>query len=98
MEIICNDCLVSKPEEAFSKQTKTKTGRQYKCKACNKIRWKKYYNEHKKVYLEKRILSKSKRIQAHRDHNNFKNREKKDWAIEYKGGKCAHCGGIFPRA
>jgi hypothetical protein len=48
MELICNTCKLPKPEEAFSKDKRSKTGRQHKCKACYK-QWK---TDHKEQVAE----------------------------------------------
>jgi len=78
----CSKCDIVKPLYAFIKNKECSFGRTNVCSECD--------NLYKSAYYKRNI--KRKRRLA-----NELNRSKKDKAIEYMGGKCVDCGGVFDR-
>jgi predicted HNH restriction endonuclease len=63
-----------------------------------KVWWKSYYARHKEELAQKAFVRNRARAEFDPDYHNRRNRERKDWAIEYLGGACYKCGGKFPRS
>ena len=56
----CTKCCQNKPEEEFIKDKRIKSGKESRCKECDKIKSKRVYNKRKKAHLAKcKIYSKT---------------------------------------
>lgn len=78
---VCNICKTSKHKSEFYSNKSCSLGVVGTCKICYKTRITKWYADNR-----------NKRQQ----YANDRNRERKKFWIEYKGGKCEDCSGTFP--
>lgn len=78
----CSSCHEVKPKEDFHKSSDAR-GFTYSCKSCANARTRKWHSNRE---------NKDKRNQR---INNFV-AERKQWAVDYMGGKCKDCGNTFP--
>jgi len=78
---VCNICKQLKHIEEYHPNKVCKLRVVGTCKSCYKIRITKWYKDNR-----------DKRQQ----YANERNRSRKQFWIEYKGGKCEDCGGEFP--
>lgn len=82
----CRRCGVDKPHDQFSKSVQSKDGLYSYCKPCVNEKTKQWYSQKKQdvAYL----AAKNAALRARAQENKLK-------AIEYKGGCCSDCGGVF---
>lgn len=80
--LVCSTCKESKPTDQFYND-KSKRGFSYQCRPCQKARTREWHS--KRENKDKR----NARV-------NYKQVERKQWAVDYMGGKCNDCGGVFP--
>lgn len=96
----CTVCRIEKELHEFSLRSTVLKTRHYTCKECHKIAARKYYQENKErsKYLVKnwQANNKEKRKKTANKHARKKQREQKQLAVDYKGGKCEDCNQVFP--
>lgn len=95
----CTTCLVVKHKSEFSLRS-TITGQRHKiCKECHKKVARRHYKKDTRKYINragkwsKENPSKRKKIAL--ESAKKISREQKRLAVEYKGGKCVDCNGVF---
>lgn len=84
----CTVCRISKPLDDYYNALASKDGKQYRCKACDGVARKKYYETNEK--------SKEKRLERGRKHKLKKyNLDAKGYEelLRKQGGVCAICKG-----
>lgn len=78
----CNVCKVRKDIKDFHVNKSCRLGVTGTCRLCNSDRIRSWYGDNR----ERRQLA-----------ANSRNQKRRDEAIDYLGGKCMRCGGVFPR-
>lgn len=81
---VCATCGIEKPDTGFYKYKTTqkhKSGFLCSCKVCVRSKQRSYRAENLELYKKQSYIRYTS------------NKQK---AVEYKGGKCLDCGGIFP--
>ena len=86
-EKVCTCCKISKPLTAFHRDKIAKLGLAYYCKDCANTKARDHHRARAKN--EDWVLKRRKDVSQ--KHKSYKLR-----AIEYLGGECFDCGGIFP--
>ena len=86
LEITCGVCSITQPLENFSKDPKGKFGKTTTCKACAAQRSRESYKTRRQN---------PEWLKQHRRKYREANQIRKQWAVEYMGGKCNDCGGVF---
>lgn len=86
-EKTCSSCKVSKPTTSFHRDKKGKMGLAYYCKECANTKARGHHRARAKD--EAWVIKRRKTVSQ-------KSKASKLRAIEYLGGKCFDCGGIFP--
>lgn len=95
----CTDCKLDKPEEAFSKDRHTPTGRRRYCRVCAAILYKKDYDSRPEYYRGRAAKwatenpEKRKRIQKNADLKALYGitLERFEEMLKAQGGKCKIC-------
>lgn len=99
---MCPDCREEKPIYEFSLRSSVTGKRASKCKPCHRAYVREHYAKNKKKYKDrakKWVKDNPEKRKAVASNWAKKNAwEQKRLAVEYKGGKCAHCGGVFHQA
>lgn len=79
----CNACGHNKSPQCFHKDKTARRGHAYYCKECA--------NAKARAWIKKRENADKRNATV-----NISQKARKLWAIEYKGGKCNDCGGVYP--
>ena len=79
----CTSCEEIKPLDLFIKNKECYLGRARTCSKCSYKKSKKWYSDNK---------------ERRREAANKRNQDRRDWCIQYLGGKCMDCDGVFHRS
>lgn len=99
-ELTCSTCKLTLPKGEFSLRSTITGKRSSVCKKCHAIYRKKHYSTHAAKY-KKQAIDWNKANDKKRKSIASKSAAKTSraaWqlAVDYKGGKCQDCGGVFP--
>ena len=86
-EKVCPSCKLTKPFSEFHKDRISVTGRAHYCKECANSKSRAHHREKSKN---------EEWAESRRQKMSEKTKQSKLRAIEYLGGSCLDCGGVFP--